>query len=364
VLPEPNRLPALSALFASSLFYLFPCIAFGQTPAVKTEPEIRTLNPGQLDAQLAQAKSLVDQGNIVDADRTVRDYITAHPDSAAAHFLRGYILFRQIQASSSAMDSTQREQYKEQETAVPGVATVAAAAKDSLSEFTEGAKYRQPSAFDLKIVALDYVVLGDYVDADKWLTRSLQWNPKDAEAWYWLGRTKYNENRFDEAAQSFEQYLKSDPKSVKAEDNLGLSYAALGQTSKAIATYQNAIAWQSESASKDPGPFLDLGTLLMDQNRAQEAVAYFVQAVAISPKESRFHEALGQAYFRLDQLQKAQDELETAVDLSPQNPRLHYLLGRVYRKQGFVAKADAEFSREESLKAAAPAHTVPASPRP
>jgi len=362
VLSKSNRLPILSALF-TYIFCFLPCIAVGQTPAVRTEPEIRTLIPGQLDAQLAQAKSLLDQGKIADADRAVRDYLATHPDSADAHFLLGYILFRQIQAHTGAMDSSQHENYKEQEAPMPGAASVEASAKDSLAEFTEGAKIRQPSPFDLKIVALDYVVLGDYVDADKWLTRSLQWNPKDADSWYWMGRTKYNENRFDEAAQSFAQYLKSDPKSVKAEDNLGLSYAALGKTDQAIGAYQNAIAWQSQSVNKDPGPFLDLGTLLMDQNRPQEAVSYFLQAVAISTKESRFHEALGQAYFRLEQLQKAQEELETAVSLSPQNPRLHYLLGRVYRQQGLVTKADAEFSRGESLKAGS-SQTIPAPSQP
>jgi len=321
------------------------------------------LGSNQPDAQLVEAKTLLDQGKIADADRVVREYLATHPNSADGHFLRGYILFRQIQSHGGTTDAAQHELYKEQGTPVADAGFEERAAKDSLGEFTEGAKYRKPTPFELKIVALDYVVLGDYTDADKWLTHSLQANPKDSDGWYWLGRAKYSENRFDEAAQSFEQFLKSEPRSVKGEDNLGLSYAALGQADKAIAAYQNAIAWESESAAKDPGPFLDLGALLMDQNRPQEAVSYFLQAVAISPKESRHHEELGQAYFRLDELQKAQAELETAVSLSPQNPRLHYLLGRVYHKEGFVAKADAEFSRSESLKAA-PAQTSPASPQP
>lgn len=364
--------PASLPVFFIFSFYVLAGVARGQTPAETPRPlsissgsqtDIRTLDPSQADARLVEAKSLLDQGKTADADRLVRDYLATHPNSAEAHFLRGYILFRQIQASSETMDRSHRELYKEQGIPATDAGFQERAAKDSLGEFTEGAKYRKPTAFDLKIIALDYVVLGDYVDADKWLTHSLQWNPKDSDGWYWLGRAKYSENRFEEAAQSFEQCLKAEPKSVKVEDNLGLSYAALGQTDKAIAAYQNAIAWQSESAAKDPGPFLDLGALLMDQNRPQEAVPYFLQAVAISPKESRHHEELGQAYFRLEELQKAQTELETAVSLSPQNPRLHYLLGRVYRKEGFVTKADAEFNLSESLKAA-PAQTPPASPKP
>ena len=367
----PSR-PATPPVFFILIFYVFTGAAHGPTLAEAAKPlvissasqsDIRTLGSNQPDAQLVEAKTLLDQGKIADADRVVREYLATHPNSADGHFLRGYILFRQIQSHGGTTDAAQHELYKEQGTPVADAGFEERAAKDSLGEFTEGAKYRKPTPFELKIVALDYVVLGDYTDADKWLTHSLQANPKDSDGWYWLGRAKYSENRFDEAAQSFEQFLKSEPRSVKGEDNLGLSYAALGQADKAIAAYQNAIAWESESAAKDPGPFLDLGALLMDQNRPQEAVSYFLQAVAISPKESRHHEELGQAYFRLDELQKAQAELETAVSLSPQNPRLHYLLGRVYHKEGFVAKADAEFSRSESLKAA-PAQTSPASPQP
>jgi tetratricopeptide (TPR) repeat protein len=352
------------------IFCVLAGAAHSQTPAAPNkppsvssgQPDIRTLAPSPPDAQLGEAKSLLAQGKAADADRVVREYIATHPNSADAHFLRGYILFRQIQAPSGTTDTGQHELYKEQGTPIPGAGFEEVAAKDSLGEFTEGAKYRKPSAFDLKIVALDYVVLGDYVDADKWLTHALQSNPKDPDTWYLLGRAKYSENRFDEAAQSFEQYLKAEPRSVKAEDNLGLSYAALGQTDKALEAYQNAIAWQSESAAKDPGPFLDLGALLMDQNRPKEAVPYFLEAVAISPQESRHHEELGQAYFRLDELQKAQQELETAVNLSPQNSRLHYLLGRIYRKEGFVAKANAEFNRSESLKVP-PSQLSPAAPQ-
>jgi tetratricopeptide (TPR) repeat protein len=333
--------------------------AHGQTPPETPKPPTSSVgsqtvssnSPAQPDPQLAAAKLLVEQEKIADADRATREYVQLHPDSGDAHFLLGYILFREIQQRAATnQDSTER--YRDPEMKMPDSNVQEEAAKASLVEFTEGAKYRKPTAFDLKIVALDYILLADYVDADKWLTRSLQWNPKDADAWYQIGRTKYSENRFDEAAQSFEQFLKFEPKSVKAEDNLGLSYAGLGETDKAIAAYQSAIAWQSASLIKDPGPFLDLGILLMEQNRIHEAVPYLLQAIAIAPKESRHHEELGQAYSRLDDMQKAQEEFETAVSLSPQNPRLHYLLARVYRKEGLSTKADAEFSRSESLKAA------------
>ena len=120
--------------------------------------------------------------------------------------------------------------------------------KSSLAEYTEGAKYRTPSAADLQAVASDYVLLKDYPDADQWFTKAVEWNPEVSLGWYYLGRTKYNENRFDEAIRAFQQCLKLDPRSVKAEDNLGLSYEGLNRTEEAIAAYRNAIAWEAGSA--------------------------------------------------------------------------------------------------------------------
>ena len=139
----------------------------------------------------------------------------------------------------------------------------------------------------MKIVALDYVLLGDYPHAHKWLTRSLAWSPKDSESWYYLGRTKYNENRFAEAVSAFEQCLKLDPKNVKAEGNLGLSFAGLGLNEEAATAYQTAIAWQSQLLVKNPGPYIDLGSLLLDENKTDVAISNLFQAVEISPRDSK-----------------------------------------------------------------------------
>ena len=222
-------------------------------------------------------------------------------------------------------------------------------AKTSLEEFTTGAKYRNPSAADLKIVAFDYIVLGDYPDADKWLTKMLEWAPNDSEGWYHLGRTKYNENRFAEAISAFQQCLKLDAKNVKAEDNLGLSFAGMGRNEEAGAAYQKAIGWQEQSLAKNPHPYIDLGSLLIDENHPKEAVPLLLQAIEIDPRDSKTHELLGKAYTRLEEFPKAQVELEKAIELSPQTPNLHCMLAPVYRKQGLVEKAKAEYARCAAL---------------
>jgi tetratricopeptide (TPR) repeat protein len=313
------------------------------------------------DALLAEAKLLVDKGRASEAERAVRQYLEKNKNSAEGHFLLGYILFREMQESADFKSGTGAAAYAEKITDGADTSIRDSKARASLAEYTEGAKYRDPRALDLKIVALDYVLLGDYLDADHWLTRSLEWNPKDSESWYYLGRTKYNENRFVEAISAFEKCLQLDPKNVKAEDNLGLSYVGLGRNEEAATAYQNAIAWQSHLLVKNSGPYINLGSLLLDANRPVEATSNLLQAAEMSPQDSKVHELLARAYSHSDQLQKAQSEMEKAVELNPKSGPLHCMLAQIYKKEGMSAKAKPEFERCASLSGT---HSSPENPHP
>jgi tetratricopeptide (TPR) repeat protein len=337
------------------LLWLLPALPLGRSVGTQTregQDQHAATRVGSRDPELARAKSLLDRGMPDDAERLVWQYLQGHPHSGGAHFLLGYILFREIQAKAVLDAHSASAVYQ-----APGESEVKfrdTNAKASLAEYTAGAKYQRPSAFDLKIVALDYVLLGDYVDADKWLTRSLQWNPKDSEGWYYLGRAKYSENRFAEAVAAFKHCLRLDEKNAKAEDNLGLSYAGLGRNDEAAAAYETAIAWQSGSLTKDPEPFIDLGSLYLDLNQPDKAIPFLLQSIQISSQISRAHEQLGRAYLLVNQLPKAQNQLEKAVALSPQTARLHYILGQIYRKRGLTAKAKVEFDRCVALQRSHP----------
>ena len=169
---------------------------------------------------LAQARSLAESGELDKSQDVLHGYLANHAESADAHFLLGYVLFRERKAVQS------------------------------LAEFTVGARVRRPKADELKTVASDYVLLGDFHDADKWFTAVTAETPNDPDAWYLLGRTKYNENRFSEAVSSFERALALHPNFIEAENNLGLALRETSKPQDAKAAFQTAIDWEEKHAER------------------------------------------------------------------------------------------------------------------
>jgi tetratricopeptide (TPR) repeat protein len=271
------------------------------------------------EEMLLQAKKALHQSQWKEADRLARAYLNNHEQSAEARYALATALFRENQP------------------------------RESLVEFTHAAKLQTPSAVELRWVALDYVLLGDYGDADTWMTRSVTMDPNDGESWYGLGRIKYTENRFRESTESLDKALQLMPRSVKVEDNLGLAYEGLNRPEDAIAAYRQAIAWQAGSAKPSEQPLLNLGAILVDQGSTDEALPLLLQAESIAPGDSKIHAALGKLYRKSDDLEKARSQFEQAIALDPKSAGLHFQLGQVYRKQGATAKASAEFARASEL---------------
>jgi tetratricopeptide (TPR) repeat protein len=292
-------------------------------PATPERPQqiVPPLSPEIKDPLLLHAHQALEEGSLVSGEAAVRELINQHPTSPDAHYMLGYILYRELRP------------------------------KESLVEYTLAAQYRKPTALELEIVALDYVLSGDFIDADRWLTKSLSWEPANALGWYYLGRAKYNENRFAEAIDAFKSCLKLEPRNVKAEDNIGLSELGLNHPAEAANAFRLAISWQQETNEENAQPFLNLGSLLVNQEKAGAGLPYLLKAAEIAPRNPKCHEALGRAYFKLNQLKDAQNEFEKAVQLTPNSSSLRFELGMVYREQGLKDQARQEFDRCATLNA-------------
>jgi Flp pilus assembly protein TadD len=276
----------------------------------------------------AEAREQLAAGSMTSAESTLRSYLKDHPDSADAHFLLGYTLFREQKAT------------------------------ESLAEFTAGAKFRRPGAEELETVASDYVLLEDFADADKWFTEVVAERPTDGHAAYLLGRTKYQEGLYESALSSFDRALVLHPRYVEAEDNRGLALRELNRLDQAETAFQNAIDWQGAQPT-NPQPMLNLGALLVVRGDMSKALPVLIKAAILAPQNPTIHEQLGAAYAANNDLPQAQDELRIAVKLAPETSALHYQLGVIYRKQKKMELARQEFDTVSRLNSTHSSHNTP-----
>jgi tetratricopeptide (TPR) repeat protein len=284
------------------------CAVWAQTGEKQKEPSTPFAVSGEAPAQAALAAH----------EAELRHDLELHPKSASTLYKLGLVL---------------RQENKP---------------KESLEIYTQAAQQQKPDAEQLRSVALDYVLLNDYPDAIHWLETALSIDPKNVEVLYSLGRCFYTQGDYRKAEVLYLRVLQIKPDHLKAEENLGLAYDAENRPENAEETLRAAAALASQQAS-DEWPSLNFGSVLLDHDRAAEAVPYLQKAVTIAPKSAICHEKLGRA---LEQSGKALDgvrELEMAVQLDPKSSSIHFELGHAYRQVGNVFKARAEFAVSEEL---------------
>ncbi len=279
--------------------------------------------PGATDALLYESKAYIHLEQFTAAEGAVRRYLLAHATSGDALYLLAYVLHREGKAT------------------------------ESLETYTKAAQHRTPAGDDLKIVGLNYVLLNDYPDAIKWLEKAVEAVPKNKEAWYFLGRAYYTKSRVPEARKAFLTVLALDPRDAKAENNLGLILESEALPDAAMDAYRKAIQWQEQSVRPSEQPYLNLGSLLMEQSQVGEAIPLLQKAVALAPADAICRSKLGTAYLRLGKLTEAQRDLEKAVQLAPDDPVAHYQLGKLYKEMKALDRAKAEFDRTAELQSRA-----------
>lgn len=89
----------------------------------------------------------------------------------------------------------------------------------------------------------------------------------------------------------------------------------------------------------------NLGASLLEQGKADEAIAELRKAVALDPKYTAAQLNLAYAYDGQGRIEEALAQYQTVIELEPENLFAHNNLGVLYDKQGRYDEAIAAFER-------------------
>jgi tetratricopeptide (TPR) repeat protein len=142
--------------------------------------------------------------------------------------------------------------------------------------------------------------------------------------------------------------IKKYPQAYSAYDSLGYYYVHVGKPKQAEWSFRAAIRI-------NPGyyiAFANLGALITDQGRYEEAVREIERSLAITNALGLANPAritLGNIYARMGLLDQAEEQLTIAVKENPLIAEAHFNLGRVYLMKEKINEAKIQFQQAANL---------------
>jgi len=134
--------------------------------------------------------------------------------------------------------------------------------------------------------------------------------------------------------------------SLEDDETAWFLQGALYERQENIEAAERAFRSALEIDADNPATLNYLGYMLADRNRnLEEALTMIQAAVAADPINGAYLDSLGWVYFRLEQMDLAEEFLTRAVLFSDSDPTLHEHLGDLYERIGRIDDARGAYQR-------------------
>ena len=202
---------------------------------------------------------------------------------------------------------------------------------------------REPSAAEIGALKRAFEARS-FTDLERAAVPLTEAYPQSALTWKALGLALVATGRSHEALPVIARSLALKEDDPEVHIYRGDACRQLGQPAQAEASYRRAIELRPSV-----GPLLELGKLLLAQDRLDEAEEQFRRAIAARPAFAEAHGALGAALRRLGRLDQAEGCFRAAVSLDPGNTTCHYNLGNFLRDIDRLEESEVAYRRALEL---------------
>jgi tetratricopeptide (TPR) repeat protein len=182
------------------------------------------------------------------------------------------------------------------------------------------------------------------------LQRLSQDDPHNPLYLYWLAKLDYDARVYTTAISRLRRVIELDPHMMRAYNNLGLCYDALGQFDEAIQSFTRAIELNRGQKQPSAWPPLNLAVSLISLNRLDEAVARLHEALSYNPQFPQAQYELGLVLEKERKFEEAIAPLQRAIELDASYAEPHYTLGRIYQRQGKREAAQEQIEEFKKLR--------------
>ena len=146
------------------------------------------------------------------------------------------------------------------------------------------------------------------------------------------GNEFYRQGKFEEAVKQYDAALKSEPENTTAKFNLASANYRLNKESDAIKVYDEIISTDRDPERKEK-TYYNKGSILTKQNKLEESIELYKNALRIDPSDMEARENLQKALLELkkkeppkkkeEDKKKKQDKQQQQQQKQKQQPKLN-----------------------------------------
>jgi tetratricopeptide (TPR) repeat protein len=184
---------------------------------------------------------------------------------------------------------------------------------------------------------------GNYDEAIRLLTKSIEAKPKHTFSYFTRGAAWKAKGNLDKAIADFSKVIELDPKFV---DGLGYwsrgnAWYDKGNYDKAIADYTKAIEIKSTYAES----YSSRGNAWYAKGDFDKAIADYTKAIEIDPKDANIYYRRGLSWYYKGDYDKAIGNYTKAIEIEPKGANVYFSRGNAWVKKGDYDKAVANFNK-------------------
>lgn len=181
------------------------------------------------------------------------------------------------------------------------------------------------SIFDALATAVELHQANQLQKAEVIYRHVLQSDPENPDALHLLGLIASQMGRHSEAIDHIRRALRRQPDNVTFQKNLAIIYHLSGDLENAARTNARVL----QLAPQDSSACLELGKILLSQNRLQHGVEVFSQLLEMNPNHTAARQFLISAYRRLGDRIEVERQCRKLIELEPANTRAFFSLSEL-----------------------------------
>lgn len=187
---------------------------------------------------------------------------------------------------------------------------------------------------------------GNYLDAINYYTKFINLFPDKTVGYYNRGIAYGNLKEYDKAISDFNRAIEINPEDADAYFKRGNVYKNLLDYSKAISDFNKAI----EINPKDDNAYFQRGNVYKNLQDHNKAISDYSKAIEINPEDaSACYNMRGFAHGNLQEYSKAILDFNRVNEINPEDVFAYYMRGNAYYNLDMMSKACEDMKKAYSI---------------